>query len=242
MTEYHKKRYREDPEYRERMRATSEAWSRENWPVLKERRQTRFRTDPQYREHKRLWNWAYNWRKRGYDNIIEEYARKLAAQDGALAICRRKTKRRLYVDHCDLTKWLRGLLCHPCNSALGLFRHNGHWLRMGADYLDIWRIIHARRGEFQPAKFVHQRRVVIGPPSCSGPDLPAGRRTSKRPTRAGKTPDQCVPPVRKKDCVASTKSRRSSPALPPCRPRGRGKRSAKSRPTSHGRTAIKPIK
>jgi Autographiviridae endonuclease VII len=49
----------------------------------------------------------------------EEYDALLAKQSGACAICRRRPKGRLCVDHCHLTGMVRGLLCRKCNLGLG---------------------------------------------------------------------------------------------------------------------------
>lgn len=60
-------------------------------------------------------------RRRGTDQ--EEFDRMFAEQGGVCAICGRAgtSRKRLAVDHCHRTKRVRGLLCDPCNTALGLF-------------------------------------------------------------------------------------------------------------------------
>lgn len=49
-----------------------------------------------------------------YDNLLE-------SQNGVCAICGKKTKTKLHVDHCHVTGIVRGLLCQRCNAGLGLF-------------------------------------------------------------------------------------------------------------------------
>ncbi len=57
-----------------------------------------------------------------YGITLEEYDRMLRAQKFRCAICRRKRKVfRLGVDHDHTTLVVRGLLCYPCNRALGWF-------------------------------------------------------------------------------------------------------------------------
>lgn len=57
----------------------------------------------------------------------------LNKQNGVCAICKKpensvhKKSARIYalsVDHCHITKRIRGLLCHRCNKGLGLFKDN----------------------------------------------------------------------------------------------------------------------
>ena len=65
-------------------------------------------------------------------------------QDGLCAICERKPTTRLHVDHSHDTHMLRLLLCFTCNAGLGYFGDDPNLLRRAIDYLEIWRIIHAR--------------------------------------------------------------------------------------------------
>lgn len=58
-----------------------------------------------------------------------EYARMLSEQGGCCAICRtdvpsKSRMKRFYVDHDHETGKVRGLLCHRCNGALGVFGDN----------------------------------------------------------------------------------------------------------------------
>ena len=54
-----------------------------------------------------------------YGITPQTYAAMRRAQQGLCAICDRSSK--LHVDHIAGTKFVRGLLCHGCNTAIGLF-------------------------------------------------------------------------------------------------------------------------
>ncbi len=64
----------------------------------------------------------------------------LASQGGKCALCRGlpTMKKRIgwHVDHIHGTKFIRGVLCHRCNLALGLFRDDPKELRRAAMYLE----------------------------------------------------------------------------------------------------------
>lgn len=66
-----------------------------------------------------------------------EYERRLAEQGGVCGICRRPPEdgRRLAGDHDHATDLDRGLLCGPCNTAIGLFRDDPVILQAAIDYL-----------------------------------------------------------------------------------------------------------
>ena len=62
----------------------------------------------------------------------ERYAQLLAA---GCAICQAQPGV-LQFDHDHMTGVFRGLLCHGCNTGLGLFKDNAASLRAAADYLE----------------------------------------------------------------------------------------------------------
>ena len=66
--------------------------------------------------------------RRLYNIGIEEYEKLLAEQGGHCAVCEatqpggRHATQHFPVDHCHTTGEVRGLLCHNCNTALGLLK------------------------------------------------------------------------------------------------------------------------
>lgn len=61
--------------------------------------------------------------KKVYGISIDRYEEMLKQQHGVCAVCKEPNKRRaLAVDHCHETGLVRGLLCDPCNRALGFLR------------------------------------------------------------------------------------------------------------------------
>lgn len=81
---------------------------------------------------------------RNYGVTLDWYEKEYKKQAGLCAICneegflmdptRHKTK--LVVDHCHATGKVRGLLCHNCNRALGLFKDKKESLLSAASYLE----------------------------------------------------------------------------------------------------------
>jgi len=67
-----------------------------------------------------------------------EYEVLWQLQQGKCAICgtdERDLKRRLQIDHDHVTGRVRGLLCQPCNVALGSFREDANRLTAALSYL-----------------------------------------------------------------------------------------------------------
>jgi hypothetical protein len=84
---------------------------------------------------------------RTYGISPEEFATLIAEQDGKCAICREPPNGKangrarsghlpsLHVDHDHDTGKIRGLLCGPCNTGLGLFRDEPRLLLAAIKYL-----------------------------------------------------------------------------------------------------------
>ena len=80
--------------------------------------------------------WSYN---RLYGISIEEYNRLSESQNHACKICGSLDSRRgnnfLMIDHNHETGEVRGLLCSPCNSAIGMFEDDISRLQSAINYL-----------------------------------------------------------------------------------------------------------
>lgn len=62
------------------------------------------------------------WPHLSNDEATVEYTNLLQKQNNCCAICKRhksEFKRPLFVDHCHVTKAVRGLLCRSCNLGIG---------------------------------------------------------------------------------------------------------------------------
>lgn len=73
-----------------------------------------------------------------YGLTPEQYNQILIAQDHKCALCfspNPGSKGTFHVDHDHKTNQVRGLLCHSCNTALGLFKDNPQILQLAIAYL-----------------------------------------------------------------------------------------------------------
>ncbi len=146
-----RKRYAEDPEYRKSMQGRSRRFHAAHKEEISERKRRRYATDPEYRA-KCLASQAKGRRanllKFRYGISLLEYELRLALQNGVCAICKKKPKGLLSVDHCHLTGKVRGLLCKKCNSALGFYEDDPNLAQAGADYLRVFYESLEPTGEF----------------------------------------------------------------------------------------------
>lgn len=80
---------------------------------------------------------------RAYGITTADYDRLLAAQRGGCAVCRTtdpgRGQRVFVVDHDHVSNHVRGLLCHNCNSAIGLLRDDPKIIAAAADYVRLHR-------------------------------------------------------------------------------------------------------
>jgi hypothetical protein len=75
--------------------------------------------------------------KKLYGITKEKYKELMAISGNKCMICQNSpTNKSLHVDHCHSTGILRGILCHGCNTALGLFRDDVSVLNSAIDYLN----------------------------------------------------------------------------------------------------------
>lgn len=74
-----------------------------------------------------------------YGITLAEFDMMFAAQNYRCASCRGSSpmhKRGWVVDHCHTSERIRAILCHMCNTAIGMARDNPETLRAMADYLE----------------------------------------------------------------------------------------------------------
>ena len=74
-----------------------------------------------------------------YGITLDEYTKILMTQDGKCKLCltdKPGGKGVFHVDHNHNTGHIRGLLCHGCNTGLGLFGDSADRLKAAAYYLE----------------------------------------------------------------------------------------------------------
>jgi hypothetical protein len=71
--------------------------------------------------------------KNRYGITLEQYELMLASQSGACAICKSFTE--LVIDHNHETNEVRGLLCRPCNFAIGALREDKDIMLAAIEYI-----------------------------------------------------------------------------------------------------------
>lgn len=76
-------------------------------------------------------------RRRNYNLEPEEYNKLLETSGNKCMICGSDpTNKSLHIDHCHKTGIVRGLLCHHCNTAIGLFKEKKELMLNAIKYLD----------------------------------------------------------------------------------------------------------
>jgi hypothetical protein len=119
------------PEVREEAIRRAVEWRIQNPERYKEN-QRRLRETPEYKRYQREYHL-----NRKYGLTIGDYERMLADQFGGCAICGRPEPEdgSLHVDHDHETGAVRGLLCFPCNQAIGAFEEQLDLLTAALRYL-----------------------------------------------------------------------------------------------------------
>jgi len=74
-----------------------------------------------------------------YGISVERYKEMFIEQNFCCAICGRhqsELSTKLHIDHNHENGEVRGLLCHTCNTAIGLLKDNIEWIRKAAEYVE----------------------------------------------------------------------------------------------------------
>lgn len=72
--------------------------------------------------------------KSKYDLTPEQFESMFAEQGNCCAICKTSVGK-WHVDHCHNTKKIRGILCHHCNTAIGLLKEDVVILENAIEYI-----------------------------------------------------------------------------------------------------------
>lgn len=124
---YFRRYYAESEERRQQAKDSAKEWRKNNPEKVRQRWQSRSyltRLDHHLRGK--------------FGITLADYNEMLEQQEGLCAICRQppRGQRRLVVDHCHETGKVRQLLCHPCNSGMGLLQDNPELLAKAIQYLE----------------------------------------------------------------------------------------------------------
>jgi hypothetical protein len=171
-----KLRYAEDPEYRARILASNLRYSNAHREEINAKAREKWATDPELRAKGLAASRARDQRadnlKQLYGLSTHDYDAMLRAQNGACAICKRrsieksaeKSSERLCVDHCHARERVRGLLCRKCNVGLGCFRDDPARIRAAIAYRKAngaaVRQVLGRAPQPQPAPVKPRRQAV----------------------------------------------------------------------------------
>ena len=138
-SERQRKRYAEDAEYRKAVLDRNRAYRAAHREELNARARKAYAEDDGYRARRRLtgnkWYRREERLKQVYGLSLQDYKAMVAQQGGVCRICKTKPARPLFVDHCHASGKVRGLLCHPCNAALGFMRDDPVIAAAATEYL-----------------------------------------------------------------------------------------------------------
>lgn len=155
----------------EKVKAANKAWRTKYPERMKALRSKWFAEHP---DERRAYMKAYKaktYSKRYHGVDRAAYLAMCEQQHHLCGICQRK--RKLVVDHCHATNYVRGLLCRSCNTALGLLNDNCDLFRRAISYLEMpSRLVsHGALGASAdasalfPSQGSSQSEMVLQPPS-----------------------------------------------------------------------------
>jgi len=114
------------------LRSANRSYYNNNTLKCNEACKRHYKQNPEYYKNKDL--------KKKFGISLEEWNQMFANQQGRCLICNIHSDdlyKSLAVDHCHSTGAIRGLLCEPCNLAIGLLKENINSLKGAINYLTI---------------------------------------------------------------------------------------------------------
>ena len=113
-------------------------------PQKQQKRRRKEKTKEQRRDHAL---------KHKYGIVFADYVEMAYKQGNECAICgmngKDTGKGKLYIDHCHRTGRIRQLLCHHCNTSIGLINDDYKWAFRSAFYLTKFHVKHKCLGFLQ---------------------------------------------------------------------------------------------
>ncbi len=129
--------YRANPAPR---KAAAKAWYHSNRDLAKKRHDEWRKKNPT--AHRK------SYYRKVYGITPEERVAQISVQGAACAICKRSFSempdRHVHVDHDHKTGQVRGILCHWCNTRLGVLESDENWLMAVREYLatgGVWAVV-----------------------------------------------------------------------------------------------------
>lgn len=99
-----------------------------------------YRRDPVKAAYQRSISQARFYGYSAPDVSLEQY-REMVRTHTVCDICGKGLGTRLCLDHCHVTGVTRGMLCRPCNTAIGLLEDSVERLKLAARYLENAEIV-----------------------------------------------------------------------------------------------------
>lgn len=129
-------RYKDDPQYKARVRETSKKHYRENRESILLRGRELKDSNPARRAEIAAKNHGRAWAEGQVDEANRMLRKHLVCDNEGCAWPFHVSHRERTIDHCHVTGKVRGILCGLCNKALGLMKDNREILLGAIAYLD----------------------------------------------------------------------------------------------------------
>jgi hypothetical protein len=164
---WQKNKYASNAEFRAKQLAYAKTYREANRDKRNAYVRQRYATDPEFRAKQKASSSKYEHARtcKRYGISVAEFDAMLAHQRGACGICERPFQSTPHIDHCHVTRRVRGLLCNKCNLGLGYYDDDPTFLRNAARYLERWRQriseSHKKEGDNMPTNNERDGAILI---------------------------------------------------------------------------------